>query len=370
MQLVGSPVRILALVLVGAPMLLGAAQPDFDSDPWRLVLPEAKWILGVDWARARHSAAGQILSRQFQGAESRLEASGLGLQAVTSLERIIASGASLEMKDQEGPEGLLVAIEGTMDRVKLKKSLPPGTAVERFRGADLFVPPKAKPGEPLVALVGSRWMLVGDRPSLAVILSGRGGPADASLYGKAAKLAMEGEIWLAVSEAALRKGGTTAAGPLEALRELDLLVSLQRGLHMEASLTVESPDLARSLSSLLPVAGTGSQPAAAAWLRRLDLAVNGNQLRFSVDLPPEELERAIGQAKASAFALGQRALESVLASEGAAAAGQARPTASRTSAGAAEPPVPPAPKVRTVRIVGLDEGPKELPYGSPPAHPR
>lgn len=363
MQLVGSPVRILALSLVGAPMLLQAAQPGFASDPWKLVLPEAKWILGVDWARARNSAAAQVLARQFQGAESRLEASGLGLQAVTSLERIIASGASLEMKDQEGPQGLLVAIEGAIDRAKLKKSLPPGTAVERFRGADLFVPPKAKPGEPLVALVGSRWMLVGDRSSLAVILSGRGGPADASLYGRAAELAMDGEIWLSVSEAALRQTGASAAGPLEALRELDLLVSLQRGLRVQASLTGESPELARSLGAMLQPASPARDGAVNAWFRYLEVATKGSTVSITLDLPAAELENAIGQAKASALALGQLALESALSGGGASALGGLRPAASSPPETRPEPPR--AAGARAIRIVGLDEGPKEILYTAP-----
>lgn len=364
MQLVGSPVRILALSLVCAPMLLRAAQPGFGSDLWKLVLPEAKWILGVDWARARNFAAAQILARQFQGAESRLEASGLGLQAITSVERIIASGASLEMQDQEGPQGLLVAIEGAIDRAKLKKSLPPGTAVERFHGADLFVPPKAKSGEPLVALAGSRWMLVGDRPSLAVILTGRGGPADTSLYGRAARMAMEGEIWLAASAAAVAQDAAAAAGPLAGLRELDLLVSLQRGLRMQASLAGESPDLARSLGALLQSAPPAGGRAASEWVRRLDLAVKGNQLHLALDIPAAELERALVQAKASALALGRQAA-------GLALSGQAglRTTAARGPSPETPPGTPPPPSTRAVRIVGLEDGPREIPYMAPRSRP-
>ncbi len=365
MRLLGISVRLLALSLPCCSMPLEAAQPDFGSDPWKLVLPQARWILGVDWARARNSTAAQVLARQFQGAESRLESSGLGLQAIMAVERIIASGSSLDMKDEDGPQDLLVAIEGTIDRAKLKRSLPAGTAVERFRGADLFVPPKTRPGEPLVALIGSRWMLVGDRAALAVILSGRGGPADASLYGRASRLATEAEIWLTLSGAALPKGGSVAASPLEALRDLDLLISLQRGLRLQASLTGASQDLARNLGGMIQSAGALGGAADSGWLRRMQFAVKGNQVLVTLDLPAAELEASIVQAKASALALGRRALESALPMEGLPALAGVGATAP-DSLPVQPAEAPPAPRVRAVRIVGLEEGPKEIPYTTPP----
>ncbi|MCX7603202.1 MAG: hypothetical protein N2036_03920 [Bryobacteraceae bacterium] len=348
---------------------LPADQPNFGSDPWKLVHPGANWILGVDWVRARNSPAGRILARQFQGAESRLETSGLGLQAVTSVDRIIASGVGLEMKDSADSQGLVVAIEGSIDRAKLKKSMPPGTAMERLRGADLYVPPGSKPGEPLIAVHGTRWMLIGDRPSLALILEGKGGARDASLYGRAARLAMEAEIWLAVADTARALGTVPVRGPLDSLRAMDLLVSLQRGLRLQAALTADSAESARMLAGMFRVAAPASGQDAGAWLKRIQVGMKGNQVIAALDIPAAELEAGMEQARAAALELGKRALESAL-SGGALSPQNA---ASPASAANPSPPsvatnrnqAPPAPRVHTIRIVGLEEGMREIQYTAP-----
>lgn len=206
-------------------------------------------------------------------------------------------------------------------------------------------------------------MLIGDRSSLAVILNGRGGPADAQLHGRAARLALDGEMWLTVSHAALCQGGAPAAGPLKALRELDLLISLQRGLRLQASLAGESPELARSLAAMLQHASAASDEAASAWSRHLQVATKGTHVFVTLDLPAAGLESVIGEAKASMLALGRLGLEQALSGGGTPAPAGPRTAASADSA--PRPEIPAAGKVRAIRIVGLDDGPREIPHPAP-----
>ena len=60
----------------------------------------------------------------------------------------------------------MVAVEGRVDRASMKKLMPAGTAVERFQGVDLFVPPKGQDTDMLLALVSDRVALIGDRDSI------------------------------------------------------------------------------------------------------------------------------------------------------------------------------------------------------------
>lgn len=371
MRALQAPIRLFALAAVAAcPPQALADQPNLGSDPWKLVHPDAKWILGVDWVRARNSPAAQILSRQFQGARGRLEASGLGLDAVTSIERLIASGISLDMKDRETAGGLVVAIEGRIDRARLKQSLPAGTAVERFRGADLFVPPGARPGDPLIALHGTRWMLLGDRDSLAQVLAGKGGPKNTALYSRAAKLAAEAEIWLAVAELAPARDQASLPASLGSLRGMDLLVSLQRALHLEASLIAQSPEEARNMTGILQFASTMGNERAAGLLKHLVIGARDNRVSVTLNIPSAELEDAIQQARMAALGLGRRALESARAGiqRGLPPDLQSSPR-SESAAGIRSQPASP-PTVRTIRIVGLEEGTKEIHYTAPSgSHP-
>jgi len=347
----------------------GARQNALGSEPWQLVHPQARWILGVDWARARNSAAAQVVSKQLAGARGRLETSGLGLGAMVSLERIVASGISMEAGN-ESPKGLVVAMEGKLDRARLRKELPPGTAVEKFRGADLYVPPKARDGEPLVAVVRDHLMLIGDRESLGLILAGRGGPQDADLFGRAARLAGEADLWLVASGLEKLPGGPAQTDPLRELRSMELAISLREGLRIQASMEAATAEAAQNLAGLLQLAAAmGGGNAASAWLRQMQAEFKGNSLQISLSIPASELERGIEAGKAAVQQAGRQALESWLAGDrrdpGSGPGVSVRAKASDDDGVSHLPAPPPPPKVRTIRITGADSGPAEIQYIPP-----
>lgn len=349
-----------------------ARQAVVGGDPWQFVHPRAKWILGVDWARARNSAAARILSRQFAGARGKVESSGLGLSAVVSLERIVASGVSLQAGGNESPAGLVVAIEGKLDRTRLRKELPPGTAVEKFRGADLYVPPRAGDKEPLVAVVQDSLMLIGDRESLGMILAGKGGARDPGLYGRAARLASETELWMVASPPQDAQAGSPAHNdPLRDLRSIELAVSLRDGLRIQASLEATTIGAAQNLAGMLQLAGAmGGGNAASAWLRRMQAEWKDNVLNLSLAVPAEDLERGIESGKEAVRQAGRRTLESWLAGDlgnpGGGLPPRVRAKATPPVAPVDVPGPPSPPRVRTIRITGAESGPSEIHYVTPP----
>lgn len=355
------------LATLGAPSVFtsAASQPAAASDPWKLVHPDAKWILGVDWTRARNSEAARVLARHLRSAEGRLEAAGLGLQAVTSVSRIIASGPSLAPADSARAQHVVVAIEGSIDRVRLKQGLPAGTAIERFRGADLFVPPNAGPDEPLLAIQGNR-LLIADRSSLGLILEGKGGLRDAALYGRAARLATESDVWFVMSDPAHSQKPPSGPGLLPGVRDIDLLVSLQRGLRIQGTVTAADPMEIRRLAGVLRSAGAMSSPELTAWLSRLQITARGGQLAFRLDIPAAELEEGLDMAKRAARQFGRQSLASLVSAPADVDGPSAKtdPAAGAAHAVSMSRPASP-PEVRTIRIVGLEEGTKEIQYTPP-----
>ncbi len=364
---------IIALVAMSCSLTAApAVQPSgLSDDPWRFVHPQAKWILGVDWARARDSAAAQILKRQFAGAGSQVKTSGFGFSAVVALDRMLASGISMETASGADPDGLVVAIEGKLDRALLKKELPPGTAVEKFLGADLYVPPRAKPTEPLIAVVGDRLMLIGDRATLKIILSGKGGARDADLSGRAMRMAASADIWLVAATPAAASP-TQQPDPLSGLKQAELGLSLQEGLRLSAVLVADSAQSAQNMAGLMQFAGAfGGDDALAGWLRQLRVDLKGEELALTLDIPAKELEAGISAGKDMMMQAGRQALDAWLGAEPGAAPAGIRPVARGTgiegNAGGVVtlPAAAPEPKVRTIRIVGAEDGPKEIQYTSP-----
>lgn len=363
------PLVLLAVMPV-ASVLGGAARQDVGGDPWRLVHPKACWILGVDWARARNSSGVQILKRQFTDAQSKLRSSGLGLGAVVTLDRLIASGISMEADGNDAPKGVVVAIEGKLDRAKLRKELPPGTAVEKFKGADLYVPPKADPREPLLAVVSDRLMMLGDRESLGLILSGQGGARDPDLFGNAARLAGSAEIWLVAAAPQREQAGAgRQPDPLRQIQRMEMSVHLQQGLRVAARVAAASRQSAENLAGMVHLAGAMSGGGAAGeWLRRLRVELAGQELALTLDVPANELERGIEEAKRTVQQAGERALATLLGGGAGVTPGDVRPAVRGAAAAgarglaAAAASAPSEPTVRTIRIVGAEDGPKEIRY--------
>lgn len=367
------PLRILPMLcafLCGLPLPGATRQALLGGEPWQLVHPQARWILGIDWARARNSAAARILSRQFAGARGKMESCGLGLGAMVSLERIVASGVSLDAGSSRSPKGLVLALEGKLDRTRLRKELPPGTAIEKFRGADLFVPPKAREDEPLVAAVQDRLLLIGDRESLGLILAGKGGLQDADLFGRAARLAGEADLWMAALNPEKPAEGSGETEPLRDLRSMELAISLREGLRVQAAAEAATAEAAQHLSGLLQLAsalGEGSAPLS--WLRRMHAEFKGSSLTLSLSIPASELEQTILEGKETMQKAARLAVESWFAGErgdpGAALEAAIRAKAPRQEDLSPPASPAPAPKVRTIRITGADSGPAEIHYVPP-----
>lgn len=363
---------LLAGVLAGAASG-GAVRQESGRDPWRLVHPEARWILGVDWARARNCLGAQVLKRQLGDMQGKMRSAGMGFGAVVTLDRIIVSGASMKAGSNGSPEGLVAAIEGKLDRARLRKELPPGTAIEKFKGADLYVPPKADPREPLLAVVSDELMMMGDRESLGLILSGQGGARDSDLYGSAARLAGSAEIWLvAAAPQTERDGAGKQPDPFKDMKRVELSVHLQHGLRVAARVAAASRQSAENLAGAMHLAGAMSGGGTAGgWLRRLQVDLRGEELALTLDVPAKELEQGIEEGKRMARQAGKQALDAWLgAAPGAThargrqavrgvAAARARGVATGMPSAASEP------RVRTIRIVGAEDGPKEIRYTAP-----
>jgi hypothetical protein len=342
--------------------------------------PDSKVLIGVEWSKARNSAAGKMLARRLSSGV-KTQAAGPGAQALDALDmidRVLISSTGSEAGSGDTPPFVL-ALEGRIDRAKLKKLMPAGTAIERFKGIDLYVPPKAKAAEALLAVLDDRNALVGDRRSLSTVLDGRRGVSDAGLASRAATLAGECEIWMVATAPVSEIAGSAMpqAGQFDDILGMDFGISLSAGLGLRANVQSKDDAAAQKMATLIQlIAGMASQDKSqnqelAKLLRALDVRAEGSVVRIRFDVSAAQLDRTLTQMEAAAAETGRRTLESLLGVQpsgqlppGLRPAVKGFPAASAATARppAPAPEVPAVPQKRTIRIVGADDGEKEVTY--------
>lgn len=342
------------------------AVPGAPVNLWQYVHPETRFLAGVDWQRAKSSATGRMIVGQLTGKGKQFAPPGPAMAIFDHFDRLLISstGRDIEFPKQQPP--LVVAVEGNLERAAIKKLMPPGTAVERFKGVDLFVPPKGQETDLLLALVSDRVALIGDRDSLTRILDEPTGTHDAALLDRAMQLSVECEMWMVstVPPGQATGNSSQAMKQLDDIESMDFGISLAKGMGLRANLLTKTESSAKALATLAQlVTSMAAQspqqtPELAAIMKTLDVRTDGPAVRVSLDVPLAQLEKGIVSARSTTQTAGKRTLESFLGFDPPMQAGAAGPPAPAVPVAA----VKPLPQTRTIRISGLDDGPREITY--------
>lgn len=353
----------MAAVILGGMIFAPAVSA---ADPlWAYTHPEAKILIGVDWQRAKASPTGQMLRRQLIDlAGSRVS----GMEFADAVERITISAPG-ELSGTSGESPVLMVLEGKLDHAALRAAMVPGTAVERYQGVDLLIPPRDRGQELIAAVVSDSITLLGDRPSIELALSDGKGLRDATLRDRAGQLAYNSEIWMIASIPPIKPGSAAEVNPMAAgfdnVQAMDFGLSLSNGLGLKMNLEFADAASAQNMAmgvqmlNSMFMANKSATPEMAKVARSLQVEQVGPRLRFNVDIPMDVLEKGILQAKAGFEEAAPKSLEGLL---GMKPASGPVPGVRTTPARASEPAWPREPVQRTIRIVGLDEGDREVTY--------
>lgn len=352
-----------------------------DETLWRYARPDAKMLLGLDWRKAKSSPAAEMLKKQFRQAAVSSSGSPLGMEFLEQVDQVLLS-TSGDMASLSGPGGkqqpVVVALAGRIDRARLKKLMVDGVAVERWRGVDLLIPPKSAGSEAVMAIVSGSLALMGDRASVEQALSGEGGVRDAALLERARALASECEFWLAGTAPVSTPGSADPAmKQLEDVESMDLGVSLRNGFGFRVNLGMKSPESAQAMALMTQMTAgmmvnSPQSGEMAGLLRGMRVNVEGNRLSMAIDMPLSAFERALRNMQTAAGEMGARSLESLL---GVGAPSGSRMIRTKIDEGPAPegtvriPAASPEPETRTIRIVGLEEGEREVKYQTPAPKP-
>lgn len=342
-----------------------------DGTLWRYVHPEAKFLMGVDWAKAKNSPVGRMLTKQLTSQKgARVTTSGKGLEFVENLSRVLISSPSLETVSAESPGQVLIALEGKLDKALIKKTMPDGTAIERFKGVDLFLPPKGKGDEMLLAYVSEQFAVLGDRESISTALDNRMGLSDQAMLERATHLASSCEIWVVATAPPVpgsRDGAPSGFKQLQDIDAMELGVSLSKGLGLDLTIDMKDVQAAQGISLLAQMMmgmasnQTRDSSELTKALRSMKVSQNGKRVQMALDIPAATLEKGMTQMRSSIQDAGKKAIESLMSGQSGPPV-QAVVTPPELRADATPPPTPATPVKKTIRIVGLDNGDREVTY--------
>jgi hypothetical protein len=270
---------------------------------------------------------------------------------------------------------VLIVAEGAYDKAEFKKLMPVGTAVERFKGADLYLPPKsANDEELLMAHVGDRFALFGTRETLAMALEGGGGVRDQALLERATRMASQCEFWIVAVAPPSALAPSSAKGPkqMEDIESMDLGIALSKGLGVRLNMEMKTVESAQGMAMIAQLLGAMAAKESknsgelASALRGMKVVTEGKTLKMALDVSEAQLQASLVKMETVAADAGRRTLESFLGMTSPSSQQAAVQTPAVQEGGvamAAPPPAPPPPpQKRTIRILGLEEGEKEITY--------
>jgi hypothetical protein len=355
-----SSVSKLAVLGLALAPWIGRAQTD--AGPWRFIPPNAKALISVDWSRIRKSHVGTLLREKW------VDGAGIpGTEFLDDADRFLISstGRPADQPDAEAP--MLIVVTGHFDLAKVRTALAQHRVKPQMYNSFQVYRQQGKDAKDLAfALLNPQTILIGDSRSVFASLDRSAfpaaEPAAGSLLTRVADMDSSYDAWAIVNTPDILGGDRLTAllsgsdSDVDA-RGFEFGVSLRNGLAADVSLMFGSDSVAKSMATelsrmvKLAVKGKLGDPALADLEKRLKFAAQGSVTKLTLRLSPQELEK-----NAQIFTASRK--------QPAAGVPEIRPVVKQDQPVAAkvEPPVPPKPEKKVIRIEGLDDGPREIPY--------
>ncbi len=358
------------LAMTGLVTSSGSAQP---APRWQMIQPDAKLLIGVDLKTLRESTTGSFVGSQLRTMLPKQAGPAamfipMIAQALNDIDSILISASGPLGPSQTGqsqPDFVLV-MEGRFAQSPLS-FLMTGTPQE-YRGAKIYdAPSNAAALKMAFALLNDNLLVVGDPKSLRGAIDRNSSPSPMqagleSLRGRAWQLGQLHDFWIVAPDlrslqAAAGNAGKTAPGGPPGIEDVEMGLGLHDGLLFDINVVTESDDVAQAISQMvtsqLQSAVSSSQIDNAQALElasQVKVSSDGKRVRLSLQLSADELEhqlRALQTNRALADLMEKNRPQPELRAE-------ARPKLDPVK------PAPPKPVSRKIRIIGLDEGVREI----------
>jgi hypothetical protein len=358
----------LSLALIA---LLAPAVADCQTDPalWRFVYPDAKVLMSINWQRVRQLPA--IASLREKLLNEKLTPVIPGIELLDAVDRILISSPGIQ--NSGTPDGgnqaagdpavqsaeipMLFAVEGHFDGAKVRQFFTRlETKPQAYNSFHVYRPQAKGAKNMAYVLFDAGTILFGDAPSVFATLDRNqfGPPATpaGSIIARAAEMEAAYEFWMVMSQpdllssdklAGLFPGSDWAADAQAFEAGMNLHSGLTADITVHFGSEASAQQVVKEMTRVIGAAAKdkSAEPQARDIAKKLKLIAEGPAAKISLHLTPQELEQY-----AQAYEAGHKAAV-------AAAAARAKSPAF---------PAPAPDKPGVIRIEGLDDGPREIPY--------
>lgn len=337
-----------------------AAECQSDAALWRFVYPNAKAVVSINWERIRQSPA--FASIRDTWLDPSLAVKIPAGELLDETDRVVISSpgnpANGDRVDESAETPVVIVARGQFDPAHVRLLFQRiGAKAQAYNSFQVYRPQGKGTKNLAFVLFDHETLLFGDAPSLFAALDRSRFPArqpePGSITARAAEMEAAYEFSLVMNEPDLlssdRFGDIIPGADFASdAQGFEAGVSLRSGLAADITVHFASEASAKqvvteitrlmSMVSKDKKAETQMQDIA----KKLKFNSDGSAVKISLRLTPKELEKS-----AQAFAAGLKA------------------SSATPEPAALPPPVPAKPEV--IRIEGLDEGAREIPY--PPQQP-
>ncbi len=349
------------LHLVAGILLVAPAIAPAQTDPalWRFIQPNAKAIISIDWKHVRQSHVGTMLREKWVDTNG---AAIPGVEFLNDVDRFLISSGGQNAADEPSEPPVLIVVRGHFDLPRVRKLLVThGTRAQAFNSFQVYRPQGKNAKDMAFVLLDTQTILIGDARSVFAGLDRSAAPAatpdSTPVLVRAAAMDASYEVWALITTPGalandrlmgLLSGGEVGSNALG----YEVGFSFKNGLSAEASVLFESDSAAKRLASELgkmlkmAIKDKMGAPAMLDMERKLKISAEGNQVKIAMRLSSQELEK-----NAQIYAATHK---------------QAAPILAEVRAVSKPAIEPPKPERRVIRIEGLDEGTREIPYKQVP----
>jgi hypothetical protein len=360
--------RLRAALVCAVLLAPAVAECQSDAAPWRFVYPNAKALISINWQRIRQSPAGAMIRDKWLNAGPN--AAIPGVEFLDDIDRVVISSPGNETSKDTGagtdaepaPAPLLIAVEGHFDAAKVRKLFTRlGAKPQAYNSFQVYRPQGRGAKNMAYVLFDAGTILFGDAPSLFAALDrnqfGAPTPEPGSMIARAAEMDRAYELWLVITSPDILSNDRLE-GLFRASEWAPDAQGFEAGVHLRAGLTADvtvrfaseeaAKQVATEMTRLAAIAAKDEDdPQMQDIARKLKFSWEGSAAKINLRLTPQELARSTEALMASHAPVGDQ--------PAAAPAPAATPAREATVAPAPEKP-------GVIRIEGLDDGPREIPF--------
>lgn len=350
--------------------MLAAGSGNAQTDPTmlRFIHPDAKALVSIDWKRVRQSHLGTMIREKWVDQNTGAIP---GIEFLDDLDRVLISSPGRNAADPSADAPLLIVASGRFDLEKVRNVLATnGAKPQMFNNTQVYRP-QGKSGKDMAfVLLDAQTILIGDARSVFASLERTAfsvppapNPVANPLLLRAAQLDANFDIWAVMSTpgalASDRLMSMFTGNDLTAdAGAFEIGLSLRSGLTIESAVMFQAESSAKHMASelsrllKLTMKDKMGEPAVLDLEKKLKITSEGAQVKIAVHMTQQELEK-----NAQIFTASH--------SKPAAAVADVRPRDPAVSGVrplTLPPADPPKPEKKVIRIEGLDEGTREIPY--------